>query len=125
MARILLVEDHIEVRAVFEEILLEAGYEVDATSTLQGASELLSCRDYNVLVADGALPDGTGMMLADKASEKGIPTLIITGNAALLLGGVGLDFRKHRVLLKPVRSEQLIEAVATALRATEEGHPPL
>jgi two-component system OmpR family response regulator len=118
MARILLVEDDTEVREVFEQILLDAGHEVDTTATFRAASELLSCRDYNVLVADGRLPDGTGLMLADEARAKAIPALIVTGNADLLRGGVELDFRKHRLLLKPVRAPQLVDAVAAALRTT-------
>lgn len=123
MPRILLVEDDIEVCTLFEQMLLDAGYEVDTTPTFQGGSELLSCRDYDVLVADGRLPDGTGMVLADEAHAKGIPALIVTGNAALLRDGAELDFRKHRLLLKPVRRQQLIDAVALALRTSREGPP--
>jgi DNA-binding NtrC family response regulator len=121
MARILLVEDDIEVRILFEQILLDAGHQVDTTSTFQGGSDLLSCRDYNVLVADGRLPDGTGMMLADEARAKAIPALIVTGNADLLRDGAELDFRRHRLLLKPVRASQLVDAVASALRMAREG----
>jgi DNA-binding response OmpR family regulator len=119
MARILLVEDDIDVRMAFEQILLDAGHEVDASTTFQGASELLGRGHYKVLIADGRLPDGNGVMLANEAREKGIPALIVTGDASLLLDDSGLDFRRHRILLKPVRPKQLIEAVAMALRLSD------
>jgi DNA-binding response OmpR family regulator len=116
-----LVEDDNDVRMAFEQILLEAGHEVDISPTYQGASDLLRRGDYNILIADGRLPDGSGVQLADEPRRKGIPTLIVTGDASVLLNESGLDFRKYRLLLKPVRSQQLIEAVAMALRLSNGG----
>jgi DNA-binding response OmpR family regulator len=118
---ILLVEDDSDVRMAFEQILLEAGHEVDISPTYQGASDLLRHGDYKVLIADGRLPDGSGIQLADEARRKGIPALIVTGNASVLLDESGLDFTKYRLLLKPVRPQQLIEAVAMALRLSDGG----
>jgi CheY-like chemotaxis protein len=41
MACILLVEDDVDVRAVMEHILIDAGYEVDAAGSEGGALDLL------------------------------------------------------------------------------------
>ena len=116
MPRVLLVEDDADIRVIFEHVLLEAGYEVDATETIEGGNELLSHRPYHVVVTDGRLPDGIGLTLADRAREKGIPSLIVTGYA-FVLRELGADPKKYRVLLKPIRPSEILQAVADALGA--------
>lgn len=117
MPRILLVEDDADVCLTIEEILLDAEYEVDAAQTIKGGLELLSCRDYDLVLSDGLLPDGTGMMIADKAAEKRTPTLIITGYAynlrasALRVTSLEIDLSRHDVLQKPLSATQLISAI--------------
>ena len=64
------------------------------------------------MVADGRLSDGTGMEVADRAREKGLKTLIVTGYAFTMPPG-SLD--GYEVLLKPVRPTELLEAITRAL----------
>jgi DNA-binding NtrC family response regulator len=119
MARILLVEDDPDVRVAFEHILLDAGHEVDTAQTVSGGDELLSCRDYDLLVTDGRLPDGTGMTLADQAKERDIPTLIVTAYAFNLRGEAGVDLSRYNVLLKPMRPSELVDEVVRILSGPE------
>src|ERR1700688_4682052 len=103
MARILLVEDDPDVLPIFEEILLEAGHQVDTAETLRAAAELLASRDYDLVVSDGRLPHGTGMKLADNAKAKGIKSLIVTGYlTGLRDSDPSLNFDNYTVLRKPV-----------------------
>lgn len=113
MTQILLVEDDAEVRLIIEHVLLDAGYEVDATATAGGGRELLQCRHYDLVVADGKLPDGTGMEVAEAAVEKGIKAIIVTGYAFTLPFEAR---RRYEVLLKPLRPRELVEAIERALR---------
>ncbi len=78
MARILLVEDDLELRLLLEHVLLGAGYEVDTTASVEGASALLGGAVYDLVLADGRLEDGTGMMVAETAAATGAKILIIT-----------------------------------------------
>jgi DNA-binding response OmpR family regulator len=118
MTRILLVEDDADVRVVFEHVLVDASYEVDTTQSVGGGRDLLTCRNYDLIVADGRLPDGTGMMLADEGRAKGIPALIVTGYAfSLREDNGGTDLAPYNVLLKPIRPHELLTAVSAALRA--------
>ena len=71
MSRILLVEDEYNVRVLLEHVLIDAGYEVDSAATVAEAKSLLDSVRYDLLLADGRLPDGTGMTLADQAEESG------------------------------------------------------
>jgi DNA-binding response OmpR family regulator len=116
LPRILLVEDDPELRILVEHVLLDADYEVDARETFAGGSELLHRRRYDLVIADGRLQDGTGMMLADNARERGIAALIMTGYA-FVLAGAGFDLARYDVLLKPISPEELLDSVEKALRA--------
>jgi len=106
--RILLVEDDADVRFFIEHVLIDSGYEVDATGTMTGATELLRCRRYDLVVADGKLPDGTGMDVCDDAAERGTKSLIITGYAFSLPAGAT---DRYDILLKPLRSAEIVAAV--------------
>ena len=111
MPRILLVEDDTAVRLVFLEILFDAGYEVDTAHSFEAGKAILdSGHAFDLLVTDGRFPGGTGSELADKASERGIPALVVTGNTQ------NIDGMKYPVLAKPMRPEVLLSAVAAALK---------
>jgi|SRR5437016_5972973 len=113
MTRILLVEDERDVRLIMEHVLIDGGYQVDTTDTMASGQELLGSRHYDLVIADGRLPDGTGMAVADKAQARGVKALIVTGYA-LSMPGELLD--RYEILMKPVRPTELLEAVAQLLR---------
>jgi two-component system, NtrC family, response regulator HydG len=112
MGRILLVEDEYNVRVLLEHVLIDAGDEVDSTATVAEAKSLLDSVHYDLLLADGRLPDGTGMMLADQAEEGGIKALIITGYAFQLA-----ELGRYEFLMKPVRPAELVGAIERILGA--------
>jgi DNA-binding NtrC family response regulator len=112
MSRILLVEDEYNVRVLLEHVLLDAGYEVDSAATVAEAKSLLDSVRYDLLLADGRLPDGTGMTLADQAEESGIKALIITGYAFQLA-----ELGRYEFLMKPVRPAELVDAIERILGA--------
>jgi DNA-binding NtrC family response regulator len=117
MSRILLVEDDHNVRVLLEHVLIDAGHEVDSTATVAEATSLLdSGVTYELLLADGRLPDGTGMALADLAQASGIKTLIITGYAFQL---ASQDLGRYEFLMKPVRPAELIEAIDRTLHSSK------
>jgi DNA-binding response OmpR family regulator len=114
MARILLVEDDYTVRTLWEHVLFDAEHHVDAADTVAAGCELIDRRDYDLVIADGRLGDGTGITVADAAREKGVPSLIATGYAFSLRED-GHDLDAYDVLLKPLRPSELVYAVERAL----------
>ncbi|HEY4473197.1 MAG TPA: response regulator [Stellaceae bacterium] len=108
MSRILLVEDDQNVRVLLEHVLFDAGYEVDSTATIAEARSLLDSVSYELLLADGRLPDGTGMELAERAEANGAKILIITGYAFQLADD---NLARYDYLMKPVRPAELIQAI--------------
>ena len=67
--RVLVVEDDIPVRRVMEETFAEAGYDVDAVESVEQGLKLIQSREFDIVVADGRLEDGTGMEIADALGE--------------------------------------------------------
>ena len=78
MTCILLVEDDEEIGRLLEHVLIAALYEVDRTYAVAGACSHLESHSYDLVIADGRLPDSTGMDIAKVAAEKGTKVLIIT-----------------------------------------------
>ena len=74
MARILLVEDDANVLMLLEHVLCGDGYDVDTASTVEQARSHLAQRPgYDLVVADGRLPDGTGMAGSRRSGPDGGP----------------------------------------------------
>jgi CheY-like chemotaxis protein len=69
---------------------------------------------YDLALADGVLPDGTGLVIADEAERRVVPAIIITSYAFRLPKD---DLARYELLLKPVRPAELLEAVEAALSA--------
>jgi DNA-binding response OmpR family regulator len=108
MKRILVVEDDEQVRFVMEHVLLAAGYAVDAVGNASLARFYLGTRPYDLVLADGRLPDGDGIEVADFAGEQGAKALIVTGYAMQFpMERLG----RHPYLIKPVRPVELVERV--------------
>jgi DNA-binding NtrC family response regulator len=113
VARILLVEDDIDVRPLLEHILLtEAHYEVTAVGNLSNALTLLDRQPFDLVITDVNLPDGSGLNVADVAKQKGIAALIVTGHGLSLKPG---DLAQYEYLLKPLRVKELLDAVRRLL----------
>jgi two-component system response regulator PilR (NtrC family) len=110
--RILLVEDDPDVGPLLEHALLHAGFRVHWVSSAREAEALLEQRDYDLLLTDLMLPDGNGLDIADAAKARGLKSVVITGYA--------FKFPKerlaqHEVLLKPLRPNELVQAIERRL----------
>jgi DNA-binding response OmpR family regulator len=113
MPRILLVDDDDDVRTLLEHVLIAERYEVDPAATVGAARALLERNYYNLLLTDMALPDGSGMQVAEEAQRRGTPVIILTAYAFRYATG---DLARFDVLLKPVRPAELIDAVNKVLK---------
>jgi PAS domain S-box-containing protein len=78
--RILLVDDHKDTCALMESMLSRRGYEVMTAWDVKGALDLALEHDFDLLVSDLGLPDGTGFDLMRALSErKRIPAIALSG----------------------------------------------
>ena len=112
MSRILVVEDDPDLRPLLEHILVGGQHDVDIAATVASGLALLASGTYDLVIADGRLPDGTGMEVAAQAEADGAKALIITGYA---FGLPREQLERFEFLLKPIRPRELLHAVERAL----------
>ena len=117
--RILLVEDHEDTNRSLTNLLRQRGYHVHSAVNLQSALDLSANEEFDVLISDLGLPDGSGIDLMEKLNSKR-PLL------GIALTGYGMEddirkshaagFRHH--LVKPIdlnRLDSCIQEGAAAL----------
>jgi CheY-like chemotaxis protein len=112
--KVLLVDDHDEVRAATLGMLEELGHSVADAPNSADALQLLDGRlaDWDLLITDYAMPHTSGTALVRKARElrEGLPALIITGYADSEAIGERPD--DVAVLTKPFTLEELAHMIA-------------
>jgi len=69
--RILLVEDHEDTNRSLTTLLRQRGYQVDPAYDLRTALDLASSREFDVLISDIGLPDGSGIDLMSSLHQRG------------------------------------------------------
>jgi DNA-binding response OmpR family regulator len=112
MSHILVVEDDPDLRPLLEHVLISGGYTVDVTDTVAGGLARLDEHAYDLVLADGRLSDGTGMMVAERAIAKRTKVLIITGYAFDLPRA---ELERYYYILKPVRPSELLAEIERVL----------
>jgi DNA-binding NtrC family response regulator len=118
MARILLVEDDLNVRPLMEHIMVEQGYEVIAAESVASAVTLLGAQPFDLVVCDVKLPDGNGLIVADKAIAAGVGALVITGYGLSIQPG---SLAPYDYLPKPVRGDELLAGIRRCLAGRSGG----
>jgi CheY-like chemotaxis protein/anti-sigma regulatory factor (Ser/Thr protein kinase) len=116
--RILLVEDHEDTNRSLTSLLRRRGYHVQSALTFQSALELSAKEQFDVLVSDLGLPDGSGIDLIQKLPSKPPLGIALTGF------GMEQDIHKSREvgfqhhLVKPIdlnKLDSLIQEGAASL----------
>src|SRR5438067_1798247 len=78
--RILLVDDHIDTCTALERLLVRRGHLVAAAHNVRSAMEAAVRNQFDLLISDIALPDGTGMdLMMQLHAICGIPGIAISG----------------------------------------------
>lgn len=107
--RILLAEDNEDARRCLVALLESAGYEVDAAADVKTAVDLADWHDFDLLIADLGLPDGTGaeLLLKLRVAAPGLPAIAISGYGMPhdILNSRAAGFLSH--IVKPVQFAEL------------------
>jgi CheY-like chemotaxis protein len=73
--QVLIVEDHLDSREQLERCLTRRDYDVATAGDLQTGIDFLDKQRFDAIIADIALPDGTGYALISEARRRGIRAL--------------------------------------------------
>jgi putative nucleotidyltransferase with HDIG domain len=116
-ARILVVDDEVEIVSFIRELLLIQGHRVEGTSDSRKALDIVRSFRPDVCVLDFRMPhlSGSALLEAIKNEDHSIEVIFLTGEdetslAVEMMKGGALDY-----LLKPVNLGQLSLAVTRAL----------
>jgi DNA-binding response OmpR family regulator len=107
--KILIIEDHLELARNIHDFLAREGYVCEMSHTLETAREKLALFQYDCILLDIGLPDGSGIQLLDSIRSEYQQTnvLIISAKNALDDKIVGLEKGADDYLTKPFHLAEL------------------
>jgi CheY-like chemotaxis protein len=129
MARVLVVDDMAEMRTMIRTMLESAGHSVtEAENGRTGIKVLRGTDQIDVLVTDILMPEADGIEVIRAASDRpGLGIIAISGGGSYMPAAVSLAmseaFGARKVLFKPFRKQELLEAINSVLAAARRGHP--
>jgi hypothetical protein len=117
--RILLVEDHEDTKRSLTNLLLRRGYHVQSAGDLQSALDLSAKEEFDVLISDLGLPDGSGIdLMRALNSQRPVFGIALTGFGMEddIRKSYEVGFKHH--LVKPIdlnKLDSFIQESAAAL----------
>jgi signal transduction histidine kinase/DNA-binding response OmpR family regulator len=114
-ARVLVVEDDVDVARLLGVMLTRAGYSVDSASSGVEALEKLQLGDYAAVTLDLLLPDMNGVEVIRQARVQGfmadLPFVVIAAKVEQGQLDLGPDVARVEWLAKPIDQTQLLNAM--------------
>ncbi|MQW88780.1 response regulator transcription factor [Sinorhizobium saheli] len=125
--RLLLVEDSPRLIELVSETMHEAGWRLDAVSTLRDAEAAIASREHDLVLLDLGLPDGDGLGLLKwlRQEHAGLPVLIITARGSVDERIEGLDAGADDYLVKPFHHRELLSRCRAMLRRNPQAIQPV
>jgi DNA-binding response OmpR family regulator len=116
--KLLIIEDEDELLKSVKSYLKSEGYLCESASNYEEGSEKINLYEYDCIVADIGLPDGSGLNLIQelksKVSETGV--IIISAKNSLDDRIEGLDMGADDYLTKPFHLSELNARIKSVLR---------
>ena len=118
--KILVIEDEPDIRKNLEYNLAREGFSVSGAASILEAKTLLSSDDFNMILLDLMLPDGSGLDLCKeiKANSKteSTPVIILTAKDDEVDKVVGFEIGADDYVTKPFSVRELILRVKAVLK---------
>jgi two-component system, OmpR family, copper resistance phosphate regulon response regulator CusR len=101
---------------------MDSNYLVDTASTIEAALKLTQIENYNLLIFDSKLPDGSGLELCKlvRKFDQLTPIVFYSGLAYEEDRIRALDAGAQAYLVKPVNIDELMKSVRDLLAITPE-----
>lgn len=118
MASILILDDNLELAKNMRAYLEEKGHKITETHRVAEAYAMLSAQDYDLLILDWDLPDGTGVDVCQAYRDRGgvSGVLMLTGHNSQDDKITGLTAGADDYLTKPVNIPEFGARIAALLR---------
>jgi len=115
--KILLVEDDDSLALGIEFALKDEGYDVKRTATLEGGRELFEFEQFNLIILDINLPDGSGYDLCKYIRTKSdVAIIFLTACDDEVNIVLGLEIGGDDYITKPFRVRELMSRIKALIR---------
>jgi CheY-like chemotaxis protein len=127
MAKVLVVDDVVEMRSMIRSMLESAGHDVSEAGNGRAAIKILQGSDpIDVLVTDILMPEADGLEVIRAAGARAdLGIIAISGGGNYMPAAVSLAmseaFGARKVLFKPFRKQELLDAIDSVIAGVEEG----
>ena len=117
MKEILIVEDDKTISLGLEYYLTQEGFVVDVASTCREALTRLQTQNYDILLLDCGLPDGSGFDLFQEIRKiSTVPIIFLTAIDDEVSIVMGLDMGADDYITKPFKARELLSRIKNVLR---------
>ena len=115
--RLLVIDDDPGLSEVIELLLEREGYAVHRTSTVQRGVELAASGEFELVVTDLRLPDGTGLdaIAAIRAGHPELPIMMITSYSSMESAIAALRAGAVDYIIKPFNNDEFLHSIRRAL----------
>ena len=116
-ARILVVDDEMDIRESLETLLQFEGYRVDMAATANDGAKALERSNYDLVLLDLMLPDRSGMELLHEVRQRDadLPIIMLTAYGSLEVAVNALKAGANDYLAKPWDNEKLLVEIRTQI----------
>lgn len=121
MLKILIAEDDVELRQLFQHVLLKNGYSVKGVSNGQEALDALDTDYYDLIISDIMMPvmDGYELVRSLRDAGSSTPVLMITAKDAFDDMRLGFQSGTDDYMVKPVNVNEMVLRVGALLRRAQ------
>ena len=121
MFKILIAEDDVELRQMFQHVLNKSGYLVKGVSNGEEALEALDEEYYDLIISDIMMPVMSGYDLIKNLRDSGniIPVMIITAKDAFDDMRLGFLLGTDEYMVKPININEMVLRVGALLRRAQ------
>lgn len=124
-ARIIVVDDDPDVRAIVARCLEDGGFEVVTRGLAAGIEPLLEEEHFDIAIIDLMLPDADGLSLTRSLSQHpGLGVIILSGRGETTERIVGLEVGADDYVAKPFEPRELLARVRSVHRRLQQSCAP-
>ena len=121
MAKLLLIEDDVNLQEANRDLLEEQGHSITLAMRLSEAREWLAAETPDLIVLDVMLPDGNGFdFLVELRETSRVPVIMLTAMGAMEDKEQGYDAGADDYLPKPYKGKELVLRVNAILKRAED-----
>ncbi len=124
MPSILIVEDDITFALMLNTWLSKKGFNVKSISSTGDARQAIEKENYDLLISDLRLPDGSGIDLLKWIHEnnKELPVIVMTSYADIQSAVQAMKLGASDYIAKPLNPEDLLSKINETIKVEESRH---